>query len=138
MVDLHLAYSLIRALPEGAQLILVGDADQLPSVGAGNVLHDLIASEAVPVVRLTEIFRQAAESTIITNAHKVNQGEMPNLPPTSHWQHSDCLFIQQDDALLAAQKICDVVQRSLPTLGYAATRSRCSPPCSAARWARST
>ncbi len=71
------------------------------------------------MVRLTEMFRQAAESTIITNAHKVNHGEMPDLPPTSHWQRSDCLFIPQDDALVAAQKICDVVQRSLPSLGYA-------------------
>ena len=119
MVDLHLAYSLVRALPPDAQLILVGDADQLPSVGAGNVLQDLIASEQLPVVRLTDIFRQAAQSTIITNAHRVNQGEMPNLPPTSQWQQADCLFIPQDDPLLAAQKIVDVVVRSLPSLGYA-------------------
>ncbi|HEY3416930.1 MAG TPA: AAA family ATPase, partial [Armatimonadota bacterium] len=89
MVDLHLAYSLVRALPDGAQLIIVGDADQLPSVGAGNILHDMIDSGEVPVVRLTEIFRQAAESAIITNAHKINSGEMPDLPPTSQWQSSD-------------------------------------------------
>ncbi len=119
MVDLHLAHSLVRALPAGAQLILVGDADQLPSVGAGNVLRDLIASEQAPVVRLTEVFRQAAASTIITNAHRVNHGEMPDLPPTSQWQSADCLFIPQDDPLAAAQKLCDVVCRSLPTLGYA-------------------
>jgi len=118
MVDLHLAYALVRALPEGAQLILVGDADQLPSVGSGNILHDLIASGEVPVVCLTEIFRQAAESTIITNAHKVNHGEMPDLPPTSYWQSRDCLFIGQDDAEVAAAKVCDVVARSLPSLGY--------------------
>ncbi|OPZ87598.1 MAG: ATP-dependent RecD-like DNA helicase [bacterium ADurb.Bin429] len=118
MVDLHLAYSLVRALPPGAQLILVGDADQLPSVGAGNVLHDLIRSERVPVVRLTEIFRQAAESTIITNAHRVNHGEMPALVPTSQWQNADCLFIPQDDPLAAARKVCDVVSRGLPALGY--------------------
>ncbi|HOS42621.1 MAG TPA: ATP-dependent RecD-like DNA helicase, partial [Armatimonadota bacterium] len=118
MVDLHLAYSLVRALPAGAQLILVGDADQLPSVGAGNVLHDLIRSARVPVVRLTEIFRQAAESTIITNAHRVNRGEMPELVPTSQWQSADCLFIPQDDPLAAAHKVCDVVSRSLPALGY--------------------
>ncbi len=120
MVDLHLAFSLVRALPEGAQLVLVGDADQLPSVGAGNVLRDLIASGAVPVVRLTEIFRQAAESTIITNAHKVNHGQMPDLPPTSHWQTGDCLFIAQDDALAAAEKSAMSCSRSLPTLGYTA------------------
>jgi exodeoxyribonuclease V alpha subunit len=118
MVDLHLAYALIRALPDHAQLILVGDADQLPSVGAGNVLHDLIRSGVVPVVRLTEVFRQAAESTIITNAHKVNHGQMPDLPPTSQWRSADCLFIPQDDALQAAQKIADVMCRSLPALGY--------------------
>ncbi|MHB9026478.1 MAG: SF1B family DNA helicase RecD2 [Armatimonadota bacterium] len=118
MVDLHLAYSVLRALPEGAQLIIVGDADQLPSVGAGNVLRDLIASGEVPVVTLTEIFRQAAESAIITNAHKINHGEMPDLPPTSRWQSSDCLFIPQDDPLAAADKVVDVVSRSLPSLGY--------------------
>ena len=118
MVDLHLAYALVRALPENAQVILVGDADQLPSVGAGNILRDLIASGEVPVVRLTEVFRQAAESTIITNAHRVNHGEMPDLPPTSHWQHADCLFIGQDDPIVASEKICDVVARSLPALGY--------------------
>jgi exodeoxyribonuclease V alpha subunit len=118
MVDLQLAHALVRALPDGAQLILVGDADQLPSVGAGNVLHDLIRCGSVPVVRLTEIFRQAAESTIITNAHKVNHGEMPELVPTNQWQSADCLFIAQDDPLAAAQKVCDVVSRSLPTLGF--------------------
>lgn len=119
MVDLYLAFALVKALPEGAQVIFVGDADQLPSVGAGNVLRDLIDSGTVPVVRLTEIFRQAAESTIITNAHRVNRGEMPDLPPTSQWRTHDCLYIAQDDPLVAAQKLADVVCRSLPTLGYA-------------------
>jgi len=118
MVDLNLAYSLVRALPDKAQLILVGDADQLPSVSAGNVLRDVIASGRAPVVRLTEIFRQAAESTIITNAHRVNHGEMPTLVPTRRWQTADCLFIPQDDPLAAARKVCDVVCRSLPALGY--------------------
>jgi exodeoxyribonuclease V alpha subunit len=120
MLDLKLAFSIVRALPPGAQLILVGDADQLPSVGAGNVLHDLIRSGVVPVVRLTEIFRQAAASHIITNAHLVNRGQMPNLRPTSEWQTSDCLMIKQDDAVQAAQKIADVVARSLPSMGYRA------------------
>lgn len=118
MVDLHLAYSLVRALKDDAQLILVGDADQLPSVSAGNVLRDIIACRRIPVVVLTEIFRQAAESTIVTNAHRVNHGEMPALVPTSQWQRSDCLFIPQDDPLAAARKVCDVVTRSLPALGY--------------------
>lgn len=118
MLDLHLAYALVRALPEGAQLILVGDADQLPSVGAGNVLRDLIACGTIPVVRLTEVFRQAAASTIIANAHRVNSGEMPTLVPTHQWQSSDCLYIAQDEPEAAARKIADVVGRSLPTLGY--------------------
>lgn len=118
MLDLHLAHSMVRALPPGAQLILVGDADQLPSVGAGNVLRDLINSNKVPVVCLQQIFRQAATSTIITNAHLVNHGEMPELPGTREWQNKDCLFIEQNDAEIAAKKICDVVSRSLPGLGY--------------------
>ncbi len=119
MVDLQLAFSLVRALPKDAQLILVGDADQLPSVGAGNVLRDLIDSGEVPVVRLTEVFRQAAESTIITNAHRVNHGEMPELTPTRQWQSSDCLYISQDESEVAAHKIADVVARSLPMMNYA-------------------
>lgn len=118
MLDLHLAHSLVRALPPAAQLILVGDADQLPSVGAGNVLRDLINSNMVPVVCLQQVFRQAATSTIITNAHLVNHGEMPELPGTREWQSKDCLFIAQEDAEIAAHKICDVVSRSLPELGY--------------------
>ena len=118
MLDLHLAHSLVRALPPKAQLILVGDADQLPSVGSGNVLRDMINSNKIPVVCLQQIFRQAATSTIITNAHLVNNGKMPELPGTREWQNKDCLFIEQDDAEVAARKICDVVSRSLPELGY--------------------
>ena len=118
MLDLHLAFALVRALPETAQLILVGDADQLPSVGAGNVLRDLIKSGVIPVVRLQQVFRQAAASTIITNAHLVNGGTMPDLPSTREWRSKDCLFIAQDDAEMAARKISDVVCRSLPALGY--------------------
>ncbi|MCQ2437180.1 MAG: AAA family ATPase, partial [Clostridia bacterium] len=77
MIDIFLFTALLRALRPGTGLILVGDADQLPSVGAGNVLRDLIAAEAVPVVCLTEIFRQAQESMIVVNAHRINHGEMP-------------------------------------------------------------
>jgi exodeoxyribonuclease V alpha subunit len=79
MVDVPLMRALLRALPEGAALLLVGDVDQLPSVGPGQVLADIIASGAVPLVRLTEVFRQAAESRIIVNAHRINQGLMPEL-----------------------------------------------------------
>jgi exodeoxyribonuclease V alpha subunit len=79
MVEVPLMRSLVRALPEQAALLLVGDVDQLPSVGPGQVLADIIASNALPVVRLTEVFRQAAESRIIVNAHRINQGLMPDL-----------------------------------------------------------
>jgi exodeoxyribonuclease V alpha subunit len=83
MVDLILMNNLLKAIPPAMHLLLVGDADQLPSVGAGNVLHDLIDSGMIPVTRLNVIFRQAADSAIITNAHRVNQGEMPLFPVTS-------------------------------------------------------
>jgi AAA domain len=79
MVDVPLMRAMFRALPTPAALLLVGDADQLPSVGPGQVLADIIVSGAVPVVLLTEIFRQAAESRIVTNAHRINQGQMPDL-----------------------------------------------------------
>jgi exodeoxyribonuclease V alpha subunit len=80
MVDLMLMNNLLKAVHPASHLLLVGDADQLPSVGAGNVLRDIIASEVVPVTRLNVIFRQAADSTIITNAHRINRGELPIFP----------------------------------------------------------
>jgi exodeoxyribonuclease V alpha subunit len=83
MVDVSLMHSLLRALPARAALLLVGDVDQLPSVGPGNVLRDLIDSGIPPVVRLTEVFRQASHSRIITNAHRINEGQMPELAPKS-------------------------------------------------------
>src|SRR5205085_11755898 len=79
MVDVLLMRAVLRAVPNGAALLLVGDVDQLPSVGPGQVLADIIESSAVPVVRLTEVFRQAAASRIVTNAHRINQGLMPEL-----------------------------------------------------------
>ena len=90
MVDVPLMHALLKAVPPRAALILVGDVDQLPSVGPGQVLADIIASGAVPVVRLTEVFRQAAQSRIVTNAHRINQGQMPEpgrraRPATSTW-----------------------------------------------------
>ncbi len=78
MLDVRLAADLVAALPSSARLCLVGDVDQLPSVGPGTVLRDVIASGAVPVVRLTEIFRQAAQSLIVLNAHRIHEGEMPD------------------------------------------------------------
>jgi exodeoxyribonuclease V alpha subunit len=77
MVDVVLMSQLLRAIPENAAVLLAGDVDQLPSVGPGSVLADIIASERIPTVRLTEIFRQAATSQIIVNAHRINQGQMP-------------------------------------------------------------
>jgi exodeoxyribonuclease V alpha subunit len=78
MVDVMLMQALMKALPDKAALLIVGDIDQLPSVGPGQVLADVIASGAVPVVRLTEVFRQAAQSRIITSAHRINQGSIPD------------------------------------------------------------
>jgi exodeoxyribonuclease V alpha subunit len=92
MVDVMLMQSLMKAVPEGAALLIVGDIDQLPSVGPGQVLADLIASGAVPVVRLTEVFRQAAQSRIITSAHRINQGAIPDLNPPE--AESDFYFVQ--------------------------------------------
>ena len=81
MVDVMLMQALMKAIPDKAALLIVGDIDQLPSVGLGQVLADVIASGAVPVVRLTEVFRQAAQSRIITSAHRINQGSIPDLSP---------------------------------------------------------
>ena len=79
MVDVPLMQSLLKAVPGSAALLIVGDIDQLPSVGPGQVLADIIGSGAVPVVRLTEVFRQAAQSRIITSAHRINEGRLPDL-----------------------------------------------------------
>ena len=94
MVDVLLMYALLRALPKTSGLILVGDVDQLPSVGPGNALRDLIESGVVPVVRLTEVFRQAASSKIITNAHLIRQGKMPELRTAE--SGSDFYFVERD------------------------------------------
>lgn len=100
MVDLNLADALFRAVPAGMRILLVGDADQLPSVGFGNFFADLIRSGTLPVVRLSEIFRQARESRIVVNAHRVNQGRMPILD-----QVSDCQFVACDEGARAADFI---------------------------------
>ena len=92
MVDVMLMQALVKAIPENAALLIVGDIDQLPSVGPGQVLADIIGSGAVPVVRLTEVFRQAAASRIIINAHRINQGAMPDLTaPAGDATSSLCL-----------------------------------------------
>lgn len=113
MMDCLLFYHLLKAVPLGATLVLVGDVHQLPSVGPGNVLGDVIASRAAPVVELTEIFRQSAESEIICNAHSINRGEVPVLE-SSRERLSDFYFIRQDDPERAAALMVDLVTRHIP------------------------
>ena len=116
MIDIMLMNSLMKAVPQRMRLILVGDTDQLPSVGAGNVLRDIIDSGAVPVVRLTRIFRQAMTSRIVTNAHKINQGQYPDV---SNGKESDFFFIKDTDAEHTAAEIVNLVKNRLPkAYGY--------------------
>ena len=111
MIDILLMYNLLKAVPDTMTLILVGDVDQLPSVGAGNVLRDLIQSECFPVVRLTKIFRQAENSRIITNAHRINAGKMPDL---SNGRQSDFFFVEQEEPAEAVKAITALVAKRLP------------------------
>jgi len=113
MIDTILMYHLLKAVPARATLILVGDVNQLPSVGAGNVLNDIIFSGRIPVVELTEIFRQARESLIIVNAHKVNRGEMPSLK-SSKERLEDFYFIEQDNPADALRLILELVKERIP------------------------
>ena len=110
MVDVLLFESLLRAVRLGCRLIMVGDSDQLPSVGAGNLLRDLIDSKVVPVTELTEIFRQARQSCIVTNAHKIVAGEYPDLTQ----RRSDFFFFKRDDYEQAVRLIVDLAKRRLP------------------------
>jgi exodeoxyribonuclease V alpha subunit len=108
---LPLMRALLRALPDQAALLLVGDVDQLPSVGPGQVLADIIASGAVPVVRLTEVFRQAAESRIIVNAHRINEGLMPDLAPA---EGGDFYFVDAADPEEGVRKLVAIVRERIP------------------------
>jgi exodeoxyribonuclease V alpha subunit len=112
MVDVILMQALSRAVPDKAALLIVGDIDQLPSVGPGQVLADLISSGAVPVVRLTEVFRQAAQSRIITSAHRINQGSMPDLSPPG--TESDFYFVAADDPATAVSRIIALAKTRIP------------------------
>ena len=112
MVDVMLMQALLRAVPDNAALLIVGDIDQLPSVGPGQVLADIIASGAIPVVRLTEVFRQAAQSKIITGAHKINQGLIPDLSKPEG--ESDFYFVQADDPETAVLRIVELVKTRIP------------------------
>ncbi|MCI6040851.1 MAG: ATP-dependent RecD-like DNA helicase [Clostridiales bacterium] len=111
MIDVILMNALLKAIPPRMQLILVGDVDQLPSVGAGNVLRDIIDSGVFPVVRLTRIFRQARSSRIILNAHRINTGEFPDL---SNGAGTDFFFVPAEEPETAAQEIVRLVKTRLP------------------------
>lgn len=112
MVDVMLMQALLKAVPPEAALLIVGDIDQLPSVGPGQVLADIIASAAVPVVRLTEVFRQAAQSRIITSAHRINQGLLPDLARPEG--DSDFFFVPADDPEAAVPRIVELVKTRIP------------------------
>ncbi|MDZ4198929.1 MAG: AAA family ATPase, partial [Kiritimatiellia bacterium] len=115
MVDLLLAQSLLRAIPASAVLLWVGDADQLPSVGPGSVLQDLIGCGRLPVSRLTHVFRQAARSAIVTNAHRINLGEMPEIPESAGSDPGqDFFFIDAEEPAKAVDAILRLIQTSVP------------------------
>jgi exodeoxyribonuclease V alpha subunit len=118
MIDQVLAHQLLQAVPQRAAVIFVGDADQLPSVGPGRVLRDVISSGAVPVVALTEIFRQAAESRIITGAHRINHGQLPEFPEEGD-KTSDLYFVEAEEAQKAISVISRMISESIPQrLGF--------------------
>ena len=111
MLDVLLANTLVKAIPPGAHLLLVGDVDQLPSVGAGEVLRDLLAADQVlPSIKLTHIFRQAQQSGVITNAHRINAGQSPLTQGLS-----DFFLFAEEDAEQTAALTVDIVARRLPT-----------------------
>ncbi|MEI6232643.1 MAG: ATP-dependent RecD-like DNA helicase [Planctomycetota bacterium] len=116
MVDLPLANQVVRAIPPQAALILVGDVDQLPSVGPGCVLRDIIESGVIPVCRLTEVFRQAAQSAIISNAHRINRGLMPEFPKRKEEKpSSDFYFFEAEEPEKAVETVLKLIQTSIPT-----------------------
>lgn len=111
MIDIILMNNLMKAIPLGMRLVFVGDIDQLPSVGAGNVLRDIIDSQKIPVIRLTHIFRQAQSSRIVMSAHAINRGVFPDL---SNGKDTDFFFIKNDDAEQVATNIVQLVKNRLP------------------------
>jgi exodeoxyribonuclease V alpha subunit len=120
MIDLTLMNALVQALKRGSRLILIGDSDQLPSVGAGNVLDDLISSRAVDTVRLTEIFRQSKESLIVTNAHKINNGESPILNVVNN----DFFFVRRESERDISDTVADLITQRLPKTYGAAIKEQ--------------
>ncbi len=113
MIDIVLMHHLLKAVPRGATLILVGDVNQLPSVGPGSVLQDIIDSGAVSVARLSEIFRQARESSIVVNAHKINRGQMPSLKASGR-ELDDFYFIEQEDPQEVLRIIVELIRDRIP------------------------
>ncbi|SFK79954.1 SF1B family DNA helicase RecD2, partial [Methylocapsa palsarum] len=112
MVDVSLLFAVLKAVPSKAALLLVGDVDQLPSVGPGQTLADIIDSAAIPVARLTEVFRQAAESRIVVNAHRINRSEMPEWPKRG--EDSDFWFVDARDPEDGAAKVVELVRSRIP------------------------
>ena len=112
MMDILMMYYLLRAVPKGCRVVLVGDVDQLPAVGPGSVLKDIIRSETVPVVRLTEIFRQAGQSPIVTNAHRINRGQFPDVRTSRDFQ-----LREADDDEAAARLVVDLCSQELEREG---------------------
>jgi exodeoxyribonuclease V alpha subunit len=112
MVDVLLMQALLKAVPDKAALLVVGDIDQLPSVGPGQVLADIISSGAVPVVRLTKVFRQAAQSRIVTAAHRINRGSIPDLSPPG--TETDFYFLQAEDPETAVARIVELAKTRIP------------------------
>jgi exodeoxyribonuclease V alpha subunit len=119
MLDLFLAHSLLKALAPEAQLLLVGDVDQLPSVGPGKILADLIESAKIPVVRLSQVFRQAESSAIIRAAHQINRGQYPHLEAISDKAQSDCLWHNGGtEPEHGVQVVCELIRDFIPRLGF--------------------
>ena len=118
MLDLFLGNSLFKAIAPSAHLLLVGDTDQLPSVGPGSVLQDLIASGLIPVIQLTEVFRQAQQSAIVTTAHQINQGKLPQLERVSNTPKTDCLWFHAQEPEHGVAAIRDIVTHLLLKLGF--------------------
>jgi exodeoxyribonuclease V alpha subunit len=114
MMDTLLMYHLLKAIPAHSHLILVGDVDQLPSVGPGTILRDIIDSRAFTVVRLTEIFRQSRESTIVVNAHRINHGELPILKDEIQEGKGDFYFVEEEDPGEMVGKIVELCTHGLP------------------------
>ena len=112
MVDVPLMNAITKAIPQRSGLLLVGDVDQLPSVGPGRVLADVIESGAIAIARLTEVFRQAAESRIVVNAHRINRGEMPEWPKPG--SESDFYFVECKDPEDGAAKVVEIVRKRIP------------------------